>query len=115
MELVEKWAPPAEEDKEWYCSRVEHYKCKVCDQKERFARYNHPLKLFETRVGRCGEWGKAFTCLCAALGYDVRVCIDWTDHCWTEVYIKEYQRWVHMDSCENIIDKPLTYEKGWGK
>lgn len=41
--------------------------------------------------------------------------MDWTDHVWTEVYINAYERWVHMDSCENAFDTPLVYERGWGK
>ena len=39
--------------------------------------------------------------------------VDWTDHVWTEVYLKD--KWVHLDSCEQAYDEPLTYDKGWGK
>ena len=115
MELTEKSGEPTEEDLKWGASRVEHYKCSKCSQVERFARYNNPLKLFETKTGRCGEWANAFTCLCVTLGHEARLVLDWTDHVWTEVYIDSEKRWVHLDSGENYWDAPLTYEKGWSK
>ena len=106
---------PNNDDREYGASRVEGYKCKSCRFTTRFPRYNSPVKLFETRTGRCGEWANAFTALCVAMGYTARLVLDWTDHVWTEVFIPEWNRWVHCDSCEPLFDKPLTYEKGWGK
>jgi peptide-N4-(N-acetyl-beta-glucosaminyl)asparagine amidase len=49
------------------------------------------------------------------LGNDTRYVHDWTDHVWTECYLRKEQRWVHLDACEKAFDTPLVYEKGWGK
>jgi peptide-N4-(N-acetyl-beta-glucosaminyl)asparagine amidase len=73
------------------------------------------MKLLDTRNGRCGEWANCFTALCIAIGHDARFVLDWTDHVWTECYIKSEERWVHMDPCENAYDSPKMYERGWGK
>jgi peptide-N4-(N-acetyl-beta-glucosaminyl)asparagine amidase len=40
---------------------------------------------------------------------------DETDHVWTEVWSAKESRWLHADSCENILDEPKLYEAGWGK
>ena len=106
---------PNNEEREYGASRVEGYKCKTCRIVTRFPRYNSPVKLFETRTGRCGEWANAFTALCIAMGYTARLVLDWTDHVWTEVWSEKRQRWLHCDSCENAMDSPLVYEAGWGK
>lgn len=50
-----------------------------------------------------------------ACGMRVRSVHDWTDHVWVEVYCGDEFGWVHADSCEDVMDEPLLYEKGWGK
>ncbi|KAG4122380.1 hypothetical protein ERO13_D11G263500v2 [Gossypium hirsutum] len=96
-------------------TRVELYRCNSCSRVTRFPRYNDPLKLVETRKGRCGEWANCFTLYCRAFGYKSRLVLDFTDHVWTECYSEALGRWMHLDPCEAIYDRPLLYEKGWGK
>lgn len=95
--------------------RVELYRCTRCQSYTRFPRYNDPVKLLETRRGRCGEWANAFALCCRAAGLDTRLAVDWEDHIWVEYYSFSLQRWIHMDPCEASYDKPLLYEQGWGK
>ena len=42
---------PSSEERAWWASRVEGYRCPACDTALRFPRYNHPEKLLETRTG----------------------------------------------------------------
>ncbi|GAA6226748.1 peptide-N(4)-(N-acetyl-beta-glucosaminyl) asparagine amidase-like [Lates japonicus] len=106
---------PSTDDLRWGAQRVENHYCQGCRLSTRFPRYNNPEKLLETRRGRCGEWANCFTLCCRALGLEARYIWDSTDHVWTEIYSVSQRRWLHCDSCENICDKPLLYEVGWGK
>lgn len=103
------------DDLRWGAQRVENHYCQSCRFSTRFPRYNNPEKLLETRRGRCGEWANCFTLCCRAMGLEARYIWDSTDHVWTEIYSPSQRRWLHCDSCENICDKPLLYEVGWGK
>nr|XP_023410668.1 peptide-N(4)-(N-acetyl-beta-glucosaminyl)asparagine amidase isoform X2 [Loxodonta africana] len=106
---------PSDDDLKWGANRVEDHYCDTCQFTNRFPRYNNPEKLLETRCGRCGEWANCFTLCCRALGFEARYVWDYTDHVWTEVYSPSQQRWLHCDACEDVCDKPLLYEVGWGK
>ncbi|VDL69876.1 unnamed protein product [Nippostrongylus brasiliensis] len=105
---------PTPEEKESGADRVEVYCC-TCGAEVRFPRYNDPAKLLETRKGRCGEWANCFALIATAMDFDVRFIYDITDHVWVELWIPECDNWIHCDPCENALDKPLLYEKGWGK
>ncbi|XP_010638469.1 peptide-N(4)-(N-acetyl-beta-glucosaminyl)asparagine amidase isoform X2 [Fukomys damarensis] len=106
---------PNEDELKWGANLVEDHYCVACQFSNRFPRYNNPEKLLETRCGRCGEWANCFTLCCRALGFEARYVWDYTDHVWTEVYSPSHQRWLHCDACEDVCDKPLLYEIGWGK
>ncbi|XP_012865966.1 PREDICTED: peptide-N(4)-(N-acetyl-beta-glucosaminyl)asparagine amidase isoform X1 [Dipodomys ordii] len=106
---------PNDDELKWGAKNVEDHYCDACQFSNRFPRYNDPEKLLETRCGRCGEWANCFTLCCRALGFEARYVWDYTDHVWTEVYSPSQQRWLHCDACEDVCDKPLLYEIGWGK
>ncbi|XP_058513012.1 peptide-N(4)-(N-acetyl-beta-glucosaminyl)asparagine amidase [Ochotona princeps] len=106
---------PNEDELKWDARKIEDHYCDACQFSNRFPRYNNPEKLLETRSGRCGEWANCFTLCCRALGFEARYVWDYTDHVWTEVYSCAQQRWLHCDACEDVCDKPLLYEVGWGK
>uniref|UniRef100_A0A914ZZZ7 Peptide-N(4)-(N-acetyl-beta-glucosaminyl)asparagine amidase n=2 Tax=Parascaris univalens TaxID=6257 RepID=A0A914ZZZ7_PARUN len=110
-----KKGTPSKEEREFGADRVEVYVCDSCAKDVRFPRYNDPVKLLETRKGRCGEWANCFVLCSRALQLETRWVHDETDHVWCEVWINSLDRWVHCDPCENIIDTPLLYERGWGK
>ena len=96
---------------------VEVYECDndKCEYKYEFIRHNDLAILLSTRQGRCGEWANCFFGILLAMGYDARIIFDSTDHCWNEVWSTSRDRWIHVDPCEQAIDKPLLYEVGWSK
>jgi len=95
--------------------RTEIYKCKSCQNIERFPRFTNPGHLLVTRRGRCGEWASAFCLICRSLNLDARWVLDFTDHVWVEIWLPSLRRFVHADPCENKYDTPLLYETGWNK
>ena len=104
------------EERAGWPGRVEIYKCSDCKRTIRFPRNNNPGHLLSAApTGRCGEFANAWGLLCRALSLDIIYALDFTDHVWIEVYIPSYSRYVHTDPCENAFDRPLLYEKGWGK
>lgn len=105
---------PTEQELHFGAGTVELHKCPNCQTISRFPRYNDPVKLLETRRGRCGEWANCFGLVLTAMGLENRYVIDFTDHVWNEIQIKAGV-WKHCDSCENSFDNPLLYEAGWGK
>ena len=104
-----------EEESKFLAYRTEVFNCINCGIKTRFPRYNNPIKLLETKTGRCGEYANLFGCILNAVGFKVRFINNFEDHVWNEFYSEIEKRWIHLDSCENAFDQPLLYEQGWGR
>ncbi|KAJ3449692.1 peptide-n(4)-(n-acetyl-beta-glucosaminyl)asparagine amidase [Anaeramoeba flamelloides] len=109
------YGQPTFDERKYGAGKVECYCCSLCNQITRFPRYNSVEKLVDTKCGRCGEWANTFCGIMRAMGYDTRYILDMTDHVWVEVWIESLNRWIHFDCCENISDRPFTYEQGWKK
>ena len=107
--------PETQEERQGRASRVEVYRCTLCDAVTRFPRYNAVSKLYETRCGRCGEYANLFGLYCRAMGLETRYVMDWTDHVWVEVHVPQQQEWIMVDACEGVVHQPNMYEQGWGK
>jgi hypothetical protein len=82
-----------------------------------FPRYHGLLKLLDVKRGRCSELSRVAYGAYLALGYDARMVIDFTDHVWTEVRLPRGPNgtWYHGDPSEGVFDRPIMYERGWGK
>ena len=39
-----------------------------------------------------------------ALGHEARLCMSLIDHGWTEVYIRESKKWLHIDCAEALFN-----------
>uniref|UniRef100_A0A7S2M4K7 Transglutaminase-like domain-containing protein n=1 Tax=Zooxanthella nutricula TaxID=1333877 RepID=A0A7S2M4K7_9DINO len=87
---------PTQDELEHGAHRVRLFKCPTCPNVSRFPRYKSLKKLLETRTGLCGEFARVFGLFLAALGYEYRLVLDWTDHVWNEVLIDS--RWETVDT-----------------
>lgn len=106
---------PTNEEAKFNCGSVEVYHCQKCNSEVRFPRYNDPIKLLETRTGRCGEWCNLFTLVLKSFGLESRYIWNREDHVWCEYYSPYLKRWIHVDSCEQSFDEPFIYSKNWNK
>lgn len=107
---------PTPEERKFGAGNAEVWDCKNCpDGHGRFPRYNDPVKLLETKQGRCGEWSNVMHLILRSLGRTTRYIWNSEDHVWNEIWSEKANRWIHIDSCEAAFDKPLTYSVGWGK
>ena len=106
--------PSNQYEQSYQSYKTELYTCKACDGIEvRFPRYNSPLKLLQTKTGRCGEWANLFGAILYACGLKTRFISNYEDHVWDEFYKEKEKRWIHVDPCEEAYDTPLVYEQGW--
>lgn len=115
MEYSGSSGPNSEEAKYECGNVVELYRCNVEGYITRFPRYNDPIKLLETRTGRCGEWCNLFTLILKTFGLEARYIWNKEDHVWCEFYSPNLKRWVHVDSCEQSFDEPHIYSQNWNK
>jgi len=77
-----------EAEKVHHASRAELLLCSSCGQMSRFPRFNDALKvLFESKLGRCGEFSMCALALLESLGYTTRWVVDWSDHVWVEALL----------------------------
>lgn len=63
---------PSADEQQDEAGRVELYRCPKCTEQIRFPRFNNPVKLLETRKGRCGEYANCFALCCRAVGFQTR-------------------------------------------
>ncbi len=73
-------------------------------------RPNQPVRIYQKGIGRCGEYQDIRSSAARAGLIPVLPTSNTAeDHVWNEFWDG---RWIHWDGS---IDKPLTYEKWWGK
>lgn len=95
-------------------SETNLYRCDsmTCRAQERLQAVCSSEWLSTTRRGREGEWANFFGTVCLAMGFRVRWVWSTETHIWIEYYSEQMKRWVHVDACEEALDKPQVYYKG---
>ena len=85
--------------------------CQKCNIDYKFPRYHDqggvvPQDLLEWRKGRREEWVNCFALILRSVGFETRRVMDWNnDYEWCEVFSQADDRWVHVDPCENAMDR----------
>lgn len=108
--------PSPTESKAGKASRTELYHCPYCSHYTRFPRYNAVSQILTMDKGRCGEYSMLLYQFLSSLGFegkDIRWVVDWSDHVWVEILLKDGE-YVHLDPCEAVVDHKLLYQE-WGK
>lgn len=77
--------------------------------------YFHPAEIMMSRQGMCMEYAIMYSTWLWALGWENRICHDFTDHMWNQVLFNG--TWVHVDSTMYAPHRynARVYEVAWEK
>lgn len=86
-----------------------HYKVRYTGGE--ITRHEDPIEILEYGKGRCGEFAIAYTALCLAFDVEARMVICLSDHVWSEVFLEDEGRWMHVEPTDKLWDDPYLYSR----